>query len=122
MEFCLENRVFLQRNGKLLLFNEDGLYNGDNINIDEYVDRGELRYIIIENIDGCVMQTNCYFANTTDQHLTQHGEWTYIEDTGSLPATELIRLLLTNYHKEGRYDTEIRLLTKTAEGTTATVI
>jgi len=110
--FSLENRVFLQRNGKLLLFNDYGMYNGDNTNIDDYVDRGELRYIIIENIDGDIKQTNCYFANTTDQHLTQHGEWIYIDEISTLPATEAMHALFDNYHNQGHFDTKTRLITK----------
>lgn len=122
MGFSLENRVFLQRNGKLLLFNDYGMYSGDNTNIDDYVDRGELRYITVEAIDGEIKQINCYFANTTDQHLTQHGEWIYIEEAGNLPATELMHAVLDNYHQEARYDSKVRLLTKTTDGVTTSVI
>lgn len=112
MGFSLENRVFLQRNGKLLLFNDYGMYNGDNTNIDDYVDRGELRYIIVEEIDGDIKQTNCYFAGTTDQHLTQHGEWIYIDEISTLPASHLMHTLFDNYHHQAQFDTKVRVLTK----------
>lgn len=122
MEFYLENRVFLQRNGKLLLFNEYGLYNGDNTNIDDYVARAQLRYIAIENVNGEIKQTNCYFTNTTDQYLTQHGEWIYIEDARNLPANELIHLILDDYYQEGRYNSKTLSIVKSAEGISVSVI
>lgn len=121
MGFSLENRVFLQRNGKLLLFNDYGMYNGDNTNIDDYVDRGELRYIIIEEIDGDIKQTNCYFAGTTDQYLTQHGEWIYIEEISTLPATDTMHALFDNYYHHAHFDSKTRLLTKSPD-ITITVI
>ena len=112
MGFSLENRVFLQRNGKLLLFNDHGMYNGDSTNIDDYVDRGNLRYIVVENIDGEIKQINCYFANTTDQYLTQHGEWIYIDEISTLPASTLMHTLFDNYHYQAQFDKKVRLITK----------
>ena len=122
MEFYLENRVFLQRNGKLLLFHRDGMYNGDHLNIGEYIDHGFLRYITIECKDGKIKQTNCYFANTTDQHLTQYGEWFYVEETPGLPAEELVHLVLNNYYDEGLYDNKVRLVTKSNNGITVATV
>lgn len=122
MEFCLKNRVFLQRNGKLLLFYKNGMYNGDDINISDYIDRGLLRYITVEYKDGEIKQTNCYFANTTDQHLTQYGEWVYIENANTLPTNELIHLVLDNYYHEGLYDNKVRLITKSNSGISTTTI
>ena len=122
MEFCLKNRVFLQRNGKLLLFKQHEMYDGDSVNIEDYVDKGNLRYITIENIDGEIVQTNCYFANTTDQYITQYGEWVYIEDAKNLPAHSLMHTVFDNYYQEGRYDNKVRLLTKTSDGITTVTI
>lgn len=122
MEFCQENRVFLQRNGKLLLFKNHNMYNGDSVNIDDYVDRGKVRYIAIEEVDGKIKETVCYFANTTDQHLTQYGEWVYIEDAINLPANSLIHKVFDNYYQEGRYDDKVRLIAKSPDGISITTI
>lgn len=116
MDFYQENRVFLQRGGKLLLFNAQDGYDGDSVNIEDYVERGDLRYILIKHKGETIKQINCYFCNTTDQHLTQYGEWTYIEDVIKLPTTEFVGIALKNYYKEGRFDNEVRVITKNSEG------
>ena len=116
MKYLQENRVFLQRNGKLLLFNCHDGYNGDSVNIEEYVERGELRYILVKHKGDTIKQINCYFCNTTDQHLTQYGEWTYIEDVIKLPTSEYVGMALRNYSREGRFDKEVRVITKNSEG------
>ena len=51
MEVIQENKVFLKRNGKLLLFKHSDAYDGDEVNIEEYTQGEFPRYIAVKQTE-----------------------------------------------------------------------
>lgn len=105
-------KVFLQRNGKLLMFKKDDLYDGDSLNIERYINKGHIRYVYINKQHHNIEQTLYYFAKTSDQYLTQYGEWYNIEETINLPASPVVNAILKDYYNDGQYNNDIKIVTK----------
>ncbi len=112
MEVIQENKVFLKRNGKLLLFKHSDAYDGDEVNIEEYTKGEFLRYIAVKQTEAGIKLIYFYFANTSDQYFTQYGEWVAIEQLRKMPLRPATAAVLENYYTDGQYDKEIRVGTK----------
>ena len=110
MDICQTYKVFLQRNGKLLMFEENGLYDGDSRNVERYINKGLVRYICIRKTPDAVEQTLYYFANTFDQYITQYGEWVHIEDSFNMPANDLVKFILRDYYSNGQYTSDVKII------------
>ena len=108
MTITHEDKVFLKRDDKLLLFKRnDDSYDGDDVNIGEYTHKQFLRYITVKRIEGGIKIINFYFANTSDQYITQYGEWIPIDQMMKAPVRPATAAGLRNYFKEGQYDKEV---------------
>lgn len=123
MTITHEDKVFLKRGDKLLLFKKnDEAYDGDDVNIGEYTHRQFLRYITVKKIEGGIKIINFYFANTSDQYITQYGEWMPIDQTINAPLRPATAAVLDNYYKEGQYDKEVRVGTKNGKNVEFVVV
>lgn len=112
MNICQEYKVFLIRNSKILMFQKNGLFDGDSKDIERYINKGSARYIYMNKTKTGVEQTLYYFANTTDQYLTQYGEWVHIEDSFNMPTTPVVKAILLDFYSNGQYTTDVKIVTK----------
>lgn len=115
MEVIQENKVFLLRNEELLLFKHNEEYDGDDVNVEDYTNENFLRYIAVKKKGDSIKQIFYYFANTTDQYLTQSGKWIKIEKARNYPVRPLTSAVLKHYISEGRFDSAVRVGVKNGD-------
>ncbi len=122
MEFIQEKRLFLVRGDDILLFKRNDEYDGDDVNIDEYINTRYLRYIGIKRFEDGIKEVFYFFAKTNDLYITQSGHWTEIQKAIYYPAKPLTSAVLNNYIREGQYDKNVRVGIKNGDKIEFTVV
>jgi hypothetical protein len=122
MVITQENKVFLKRGNELLLFKKNDAYDGDDVNIERYLLNKFLRYIAVKKVEGGIKLIYFYFANTSDQYITQFGEWIPVEELMKKPLRPATSAVLDNFLSEGQYDKEIRVGTKNGKDVVFTIL
>lgn len=122
MNITQENKVFLKRGDRLLLFKCNDAYDGDDVNIEEYTKKQFLRYIAVKKIEDGIKIIYFYFANTSDQYITQYGEWIPVEELRKKLIRPATAAVLRNYIDEGQFDKELRMGVKNGKEVSFTII